>query len=111
MNEFIHWCDEHIRNCLAQKSSLHADGRGDEASFMQIRANVYCIFRSVHTAVKGNLPMLLDKLTSIPAVWQASLYEAELHGDTGKAHIERIKLETAAAIRHYVINLQEASHD
>lgn len=112
MNRFINWCDERTGECMAQKAALQADGRNDEASFMQIRANVYGIFRSVHIAMKGNLPQLLERLTSIPAAWEAALYEAELHGDAARAHIERIKLETAASIRHYVHNLPEANdHD
>ena len=112
MNEFIIWCDERIRDCLKQKTALHADGRIDEASFMQIRANVYGIFRSVYTAMKGDLSTLQEKLTSIPAAWEGALANAEAHSDTQQAHIERIKLETAAAIRHYVRHLQEATdHD
>lgn len=112
MNQFINWCDERTRECLTQKAALHADGREDEASFMQIRANVYGIFRSVCTALKGDTTQLLARLTSIPASWETALSEAERHGDEARAHIERIKLETAAAIRHYVHNLQEATnHD
>lgn len=112
MNEFLNWCDVRQRDCMAQRASLQADGRSDEASFMQIRANVYGIFRSVCTALKGDLPQLQARLTSIPAAWEAALYEANEHGDEQRAHIERIKLETAAAIRHYLNNLQEATnHD
>lgn len=112
MNEFITWCDEHIRHCMAGKAALNTDGRSDEASFMQIRANVYGIFRSVYTAMQGDLSKLEEKLTSIPAAWETALANAQTHGDVQQAHIERIKLETAAAIRNYVHNLQEASgHD
>ena len=108
MNEFTTWCDERTKDCMARKAALSADGRGDEAAFMQIRANVYGIFRTVCTAVKGDLPQLQARLTSIPAAWEAALHEAEIHSDETKAHIERIKLETVAAIRHYVANAQEA---
>ena len=112
MNEFIRWCDDRTRDCMARKAALHAVGREDEAAFLQIRANVYGIFRTVCTAVKGDLAQLQQRLTSIPAAWEAALAEAETHGDVQRAHIERIKLETAAAIRHYVTNLQEATpHD
>ena len=112
MNEFIHWCDDRTRDCMARKATLHTDGREDEAAFMQIRANVYGIFRAVCAAMKGDLTQLQQKLTSIPAAWEAALSEAEAHGDVQRAHIERIKLETAAAIHHYVTNLQEAKdHD
>ena len=109
MNEFTTWCDERTKDCMARKAALSADGRGDEAAFMQIRANVYGIFRTVYTAVKGDLTQLQARLTSIPAAWEAALYEAEIHGDEAKAHIERLKLETVAAICHYVTNLQEAN--
>lgn len=108
-NEFLNWCDTRTADCLLQQRTLSADGRGDEARFMQIRANVYGIFRAVYTAVKGNLPLLQDRLTSIPAAWEKNLQQAEAHGDAEAAHIERIKLETVAAIRHYVNNRQEAN--
>lgn len=111
MNKFVNWCDERTRDCMARKAALSADGRGDEAAFMQIRANVYGIFRTVFTAVKGDMTALQARLTSIPAAWEAALGEAEKHGDVQRAHIERIKLETASAIRHYVTNLQEARSD
>ena len=112
MNEFLTWCDERTRDCMQQKATLTADGRGDEAAFMQIRANVYGIFRTVCTALKGDIAQLQARLTSIPAAWETALTDAETHGDVQRAHIERIKLETVAGIRHYVNNLQEAkSHD
>jgi len=110
-DEFNHWCDERTAQCMEQQRALTADGRSDEASFMQIRANVYGIFRSVYNALKGDLPAVLERLTSIPAAWESSLAQAERHGDIAKAHIERIKLETATAIRHYVSHLEASNHD
>ena len=107
-NEFLNWCNDRTADCMAQQRALSADGRGDEARFMQIRANVYGIFPAVYKAVKGDLTALQERLTSIPAAWERNLQLAEAHGDAQTAHIERIKLETAAAIRHYVANLQEA---
>ena len=109
-HEFIQWCDARTADCMAQQRALSADGRGDEARFMQIRADVYGIFPAVYRAVRGNLAALQQRLTSIPAAWERSLEQAEKHGNTETAHIERIKLETVAAIRHYVHNLQEESH-
>lgn len=110
-DEFLTWCDQRTGECMAQQRALSADGRGDEASFMQIRANVYGVFRSVYTALKGNLPAVQERLTSIPAAWEKSLQLAEAHNDDAKAHIERIKLETAAAIRHYLNHLEAKNHD
>lgn len=110
-HEFLTWCDERTANCMNQQRLLAADNRGDEARFMQIRANVYGIFRAVFTALKGDLPAVQERLTSIPAAWEASLELAQQHGATEKAHIERIKLETAREIRHYASNLETMSHD
>lgn len=107
--EFIRWCDERMADCAARQKSLAADDRVDEARFMMIRSNVYGIFRSVCTALNGNREALLQRLTAIPSAWEASLHLAEQHGDEEKAHIERIKLETAAAIRHYVENAEEVT--
>lgn len=110
-DEFLIWCDERTADCMAQQRALSADGRGDEARFMQIRANVYGIFRAVYAALKGDLPAVQARLTSIPAAWEESLWQAQSHGDIEKAHIEQIKLETAAAIRHYVTHLEAKTHD
>jgi len=110
-DEFLTWCDQHTQDCMAQQRALSADGRGDEARFMQIRANVYGIFRSVYTALKGDLTLVAERLTSIPAAWEESLRLAEAHGEHEKAHIERIKLETVQSIRHYVNHLEAKTHD
>lgn len=107
--EFTRWCDERMKDCAARQRALAADCRIDEARFMQIRSNVYGIFRSVCTALKGDRAALRSRLISIPASWEESLAQAEQHGDEEKACIERIKLETAAAIRHYVENTEEAA--
>lgn len=110
-HEFINWCDARTAQCMAQQKALAADGRGDEARFMQIRANVYGIFRSVCAAMKGDMAQVREKLHVIPAAWEESLRLAEAHNETEKAHIECIKLETAAAIRHYADNLEAEKHD
>lgn len=105
--EFLTWCEQRINECKEQQRILSADERGDEARFMQIRANVYGIFLSVFKALKGDLTQVRQRLDSIPRAWEESLRLAEAHGDAEKAHIERIKLETAQAIRHYATNLEE----
>lgn len=110
-SKFISWCDDHASECLAQQRILAADSRKDEAAFMQIRANVYGIFRAVYTAMNGDLARVKEKLTSIPAAWEESLRRAEAHGETEKAHVERIKLETVHAIRHYIDQMEAKTHD
>lgn len=106
---FTRWCDEQMKDCATRQQALAADSRIDEARFMQIRSNVYGIFRAACTALKGDRAALLSRLTTIPQAWEASLMQAQQHGDEEKACIERLKLETAAAIRHYVESMEEVS--
>lgn len=110
-DEFLNWCNERIAEHAALQKSLAADDRGDEARFTQIRLNVLNIFRTAYTALEHDRQKLLVRLDSIPAAWVRSLAQAEAHGDAEKAHIERIKLETAASIRHFVTNLEANAHD
>lgn len=109
--EFLKWSDNRIAECAARQAVLAADDRGDEATFMQIRANVYGIFHAACKALKGDMTALRSRLDTIPAAWEKSMLHAQQHGDVQKAHIEQIKLETAAAIRHFLINLEADHHD
>ncbi len=97
--EFASWSQARIDECTAQQHRLQAEGRGDEAAFMQIRANVYGIFLTVCRALNGDMDAVRVRLNAIPASWVKSLTEAESHGDMHKAHIERIKLDAVAHIR------------
>lgn len=105
-DEFLKWCDERITEHTQLKARLTADGRGDEANFTQIRLNVLNIFRTTYTALGCRRDLLLDRLDSIPAAWAKSLAQAMEHGADERAHVERIKLETAAAIRHFAENME-----
>ncbi len=109
--EFIRWSNERIADCTAQQSALTADGRGDEATFMQIRRNVYNIFLTASRALKGDMAALKVRLERIPEPWSKSLSAAQAHGDVQKAHIEQIKLDTVASIRHFVSNLEAKNHE
>ncbi len=109
-DEFLTWCDARIATCKAEQATLTAESRGDEATHMQIRSNVYGIFRTTWTAVKGDRAQMLFRLESIPAAWAKHLALAEAHGDANAAHIERIKLATADEIRNYAMTLEE-NHD
>ena len=105
MNEFLLWCAGRSAECQARHKALLADHRRDEARFEQIRMNVYGVFSAVCKTLKDQPQALEKKLRDIPAAWESSLRLALEHGDEEKAHIERIKLETAAQI------LQEVPHD
>ncbi len=109
--EFVRWSQQRMADCAARQAALAADSRGDEAAFMQIRSNVYGLFLAAGQGLRGDLTALRARLDTIPAAWEKSLAQAEAHGDETKAHIERIKLETAAAIRHFVTHLEEQNHD
>jgi len=95
---FLSWCDERIAACQAQCKALRADNRGDEARFEQIRANVCGVYRAVYATLKDKPDLLGRKLREIPSAWEESLALAQSHGDAEKAHIERIKLDTAKEI-------------
>ena len=105
MNDFLSWCDERTAACQQRRRELTADQRIDEARFEQIRANVYGVFRAVYATLQNHPAALEKKLREIPAAWEESLCLARQHGDTEKAYIEQLKLDTAAEI------LQEVSHD
>ncbi len=98
-NEFIQWSQERIEECQTQQRALQGEDRGDEAAFMQIRANVYGIFLTVCRALNGDMDKVAHRLTVIPAAWEESLRQAEAHGDMQKAHIEHIKLAAVQEIR------------
>ncbi len=108
---FAKWSEERIADCEARQTALHHDGRSDEATFMQIRKNVYGIFLTAGRALKGDMAALKVRLERIPEPWEKSLAAAQAHGDMEKAHIEQIKLDTVQAIRHYFDNLEAANHD
>lgn len=98
--------DEEIRRCEALAQECAADDRGDEAVFARVEMNVYDIFRTVYDVAGKNTKndgekarFFETKLTQIPENWQTALEKANAHGDTEKAYIEGLKLETAARIR------------
>ena len=105
MAELDRWLTERIALCGQRGQALCADGRGDEAAFEKIRANVYDIFRTVLSVAERSCGdgaarrFLLQKLESIPSGWSASYEKAQAHDDPVKARIERIKLDTAGEIR------------
>ncbi|MBQ8831776.1 MAG: hypothetical protein IJ017_09265 [Oscillospiraceae bacterium] len=105
--EFTAFLEMSAARCKEQASALSEDGREDEAVFAKIKLNVYDIFKAVFNTL-GEGDKFLAKLSDIPVGWQVSLEKAEAHGDTGKAHIERIKLETAEEIKTRFQQILEA---
>ena len=112
MNDsFLTWCDQHLATCEARRTALLEDQRGDEARFEQVRSNVYGIFRTVYAALGHSKALLLRRLEEISASWAESLRQAEIHGDTDKAHIERVKLDACAEVRRFADAMEECHHD
>lgn len=111
---FPSWLTEQIGLCARRRTELLAGQRKDEANFEKIRENIYNVFRTVYEvagrtqadAEKRNL-FFLQRLEEIPASWRAAYDKAAEHGDETKMHLERLKLDTAWAIRERY--LQEES--
>ena len=95
----------------AEAASLTADGRGDEAVFAKIRANVCEIFSAVWNAApsEGKQDFFLTKIAQIPQNWRVAKQQAEANGVYEKAHIESVKLDTAAALEAGVRALWEVN--
>lgn len=111
MNEKIEhmnaYFETQISCCAQREQALLAGGRADEASFEKVRANIYDVFRTVFAvAVKTGGEeeetvgqFFLAKMQTIPENWRTACAQAEQHGDTVRAQIEHIKLETLAEIQ------------
>lgn len=107
MSEFVICMEERIGDCKQRAIKLSKDGRTEESVFENIRINIYEIFKTVFSAAEKNCGknesalqnFFLQKLEQIPENWKASYERAEKHGDSEKAYIERIKLETAQEVR------------
>ena len=112
-DQLMDWLAQRAEECEGRRASLAAEGRTDESTFERIRYNVYDLFRTTVSALHRAEPVEKDawwlferRLKDIPSTWQRSHDLAELHGDTEKAHIERIKLDAAEDIRRFYAQLR-----
>lgn len=96
---------------------LTSDDRADEAVFAKVKMNVYDIFNTIFSvAVKTSgqddqkiVQFFLLRIQQIPQSWRTALTNAEQHGETEKAHIERIKLDVVAEIQKEFERIWEVS--
>ena len=95
MNAYLENC---VQQCKEKEAALLADGRGDEAVFEKIRANIFGIFLTVWNTGRGEA-CFREKLAQIPAAWQASLEKARAHHDEKTVCLETVKLEAVREIR------------
>lgn len=113
MREYL---EERISACKERGLELSAQGRGDEAAFEKVRANVYDIFRTVLEAAlrigDGDAGAVqrffLMKAEQIPSSWKAAQERAALHDDVERLMIEGLKLDTAQEVRARYVELWEA---
>lgn len=96
---------------------LTSDDRADEAVFAKVQMNVYDIFNTIFSvAVKTSgqddqkvVQFFLLRIQQIPQSWHTALANAEQHGETEKAHIERIKMDVVAEIQKEFDRIWEVS--
>ena len=117
MNEqqrkFESYLDEQITACRQRSKLLAEDARIDEGNFEKIRANVCEIFKTILSVAErvcgtddsAKRSFFLQKAEQIPASWAASYEKAKRNGDTGKMHIERVKLDTIQEIKDMCIQI------
>lgn len=116
-NETVRFFTDRIENCKSNAQQLRSDDREDEAVFARIQLNVYDIFNTIFSvAVKTAgqddgkvVQFFLTRMQQIPQSWYTALANAEQHGETEKAHIERIKLDAVAAIKTEFARIWEVS--
>lgn len=107
VQELTAYFDATIAACQQKQQALMADQRGDEATFEQIRSNVYGIFRTVLGVVQRMHPDNLDamqlefekRLEAIPANWFAAQEKAQEHGNAAAFQVEQIKIDTLNDIK------------
>jgi len=96
-----------IAECQTKMQMLTMDDCQDEAVFAKIEGNIYEAFLAVFSAAKKigkgdeeeTKRFFREKLMQIPRNWEMALECAERNSENGKAHVERIKLEAANAVR------------
>lgn len=97
---------DQINRCQTQAQALTLDDRMDEAVFAKIEMNVYKIFSTVFSAAisatgqdeQALVQFFLTRIHQIPLSWHAAMEKAQLHEETEKVHIERIKLAAVEQI-------------
>lgn len=110
------YLEERASACKERGLELAAQGRGDEAAFEKVRANVYDIFRTVLEAALrigdgddgAARRFFLMKAEQIPSSWKAARERAALHDDEERLMVEGLKLDTAREIRARFDELWEA---
>ncbi len=107
MEKMNRYFEEKIAGCEQLDKELSADGRGDEAVFEKVRANIYDAMRTWLTVAvrigNGNADAAKDffiqRVEQIPAAWAAAYDKAKEHGDTVRMQTEQVKLDVVREVR------------
>ena len=107
MEKMNRYFEEKIAGCEQLDKELSADGRGDEAVFEKVRANIYDAMRTWLTVAvrigNGNADAAKDffiqRVEQIPAAWAAAYDKAKEHDDTVRMQTEQVKLDVVREVR------------
>ena len=107
MEKMNRYFEERIAGCEQKDKELSADGRGDEAVFEKVRANIYDAMRTWLTVAvrigNGNADAAKDffiqRVEQIPAAWAAAYDKAREHDDTVRMQTEQVKLDVVREVR------------
>lgn len=107
MEKMNRYFEERIAGCEQRDKELNADGRGDEAVFEKVRANIYDAMRTwLAVAARignGNADAAKDffiqRVEQIPAAWTAAYDKAKEHDDTVRMQTEQVKLDVVREVR------------
>ena len=107
MEKMNRYFEEKIAGCEQKDKELNADGRGDEAVFEKVRANIYDAMRTWLTVAvrigNGNADAAKDffiqRVEQIPAAWAAAYDKAKEHDDTVRMQTEQVKLDVVREVR------------
>ena len=108
---------DRIARCKKLAQELHSDDRADEAVFAKVQMNIFDIFNTIFSvAVKSAgqddakvVQFFLTRIQQIPQNWHNALADAQQHGETEKAHIERLKLDVVTEIQKEFERIWEVS--
>lgn len=111
----VNYFADRIVQCRKNAQELALDDRADEAVFAKVQLNIYDIFNTVFSVAAQTsgqddqklVQFFLLRIHQIPQSWHIAQASAAQHGETEKAHIERIKLEAVAEIKREFAKIWE----
>lgn len=100
MTTFLQELEQVAIDLRQQAGQFAAQQRQDDADLTKIRANIYEICATIGKVMCKTQPegaqeaAFLKKLEDLPQNWRVAMETAEAHGNTQRAAVEELKLET-----------------